>query len=230
MQLCHFEAAQVTVGDRWGKRRAREPSSTRLYWQVRGHALLEVGGRRVQLESGDLALLPRADAHVLRDRLDSVASSSSCPGMHRVDEHVYEAYPAGRSQLVVAVAEHATPCGWLELLPDLVMLRSHGKPRWVRDTLAARASVSALPQASRAEVAQSLLRVLFEHAFEVGAIALDPSRVLGRTDMPVKQVAARVGYANDAAFARAFGRAMGESPARFRVRISTSKEQRPWRT
>ncbi|WP_394848659.1 cupin domain-containing protein [Pendulispora brunnea] len=55
MQLRHFEAAQITLGDRWGKRRAREPSSTRPYWQVRGHALLEVGGRRVQLESGDLA-------------------------------------------------------------------------------------------------------------------------------------------------------------------------------
>jgi len=214
--------------------------------------------------------------------------------MQRVDEHVYEAYPAGHSQLVVAVAEHATPCAWLELIPAVVKLDAGVKPRWVRDTLAALASVSALPAPSRAEVAQSLLHVLFDHAFEAGALALDPSgdtafvhalsevraapeahwelgalarragmsrsvfaervvAVLGmplgqhvralrvqracdllrRTDIPIKQVAARVGYANDAAFARAFARAIGESPARFRGRISRTamaKEQSTWRT
>jgi AraC-like DNA-binding protein len=311
MQLTRFEVIHVTVAERWGKSRSREPSSTRLYWLVRGGAMLDACGHRVELASGDLALLPRADPHVISDGADSPTSSSLSPemyrvdghvyegypasrsplvaavgenatprvwGMHRVDEHVYEAYPAGRSQLVVAVAEHATPCAWIEFLPAIVTLKANEQPRWIRDTLAALASVCTFPEGARAEVAQTLLRVLVAHAFDARTRAADSSRdaalmhvlsevrsapeahwelgtlarhagmsrsvfaervvsmlgmslgryvrelrmdrardLLSRTDMGIKQVGARVGYANDRTFARAFLRSIGESPADFRA-------------
>ncbi|MGH3242537.1 MAG: helix-turn-helix transcriptional regulator, partial [Spirillospora sp.] len=43
------------------------------------------------------------------------------------------------------------------------------------------------------------------------------ARLLRTTDLPLRSVADRVGYASDFAFAKAFRREYGESPGRFRV-------------
>ncbi len=46
-------------------------------------------------------------------------------------------------------------------------------------------------------------------------------------DAAVKEVASRVGYANESAFARAFMRDHGVSPARYRERITTRERMFP---
>jgi AraC-like DNA-binding protein len=278
VRVDRFEATRLLLGSRWGKRREHAPGA-KLYWQRRGTSSLDTFGTTLILRPGELALLPRALAHVIRDRPDTLATVS-CPGMHQIDDAAYESEGAVDSAMIVADLGHDGELSWLRLLPEIVLFRA-GDGRWFRDTLGALATMHALPAMMRDEIATSLLRALLAHALEglhvelasetqlaaaLAEVRANPAasweltavarragmsrsvfaervhavlgrplgayvrelriararELLSRSTDGIKQIATRVGYANDAAFARAFLRAVGESPSQYRRRARHS--------
>jgi AraC-like DNA-binding protein len=109
--------------------------------------------------------------------------------------------------------------GWLGALGDPVLgpalARLHAEPerRWTVADLAAEVAVSrsVLDERFRRILGRSPIRYLTEWRMHV---ARD---LLWSSDLTVAQVAHRVGYESEEAFSRAFKRANGSSPARWRA-------------
>jgi AraC-like DNA-binding protein len=279
----HVDATHLSLGERWGKRLLARSGSARVYAQLTGSASLELPEERLTLGPGDLAFLPRADGHVIRDlRTTPVFGTGACPGMERVDDDTWESTQRERAhggEMVITDLEHGAHAPWLPLLPAVVHIRasSAGTAPWLRETLGLLRGVHGLPQAVRNTLATPLGQLLFARALEnletqtdlardaqVAAVLAEvraassrswelsdlakraglsrtvfverATALLGKpvgrwvrelrlqrarelletTDVAVKEVASRVGYANESAFARAFVRDHGVSPARFR--------------
>ncbi|AKU96694.1 Transcriptional regulator, AraC family [Labilithrix luteola] len=274
------DATHLALGNRWGKRLGRGPHEARVYVQLDGTAALDVGGEQISLSRGDIAFLPRSDAHVIRDQPTTrVHGFGACPGMQRTDDDAYETDGDVDGYMIVASLHHGAEAPWLDLLPAVVSLPSEklAVAGWLRETLDLLRHARALPESSREAIATSLAHVLFTQAIEriesrqdllrdasiasvladvraapeqpwelsalakraglsrtvfverassllgmplgthIRALRLARAReLLVTTNAGVKEIAARVGYANASAFARAFTRASGTSPARYR--------------
>ncbi len=113
--------------------------------------------------------------------------------------------------------------GWLAALHDPVLAPAlallHGDParRWTVAELAAEVAVSrsVLDERFRDVLGRSPIRYLTEWRMHLAEELLDTT-VLG-----VVPIARRVGYESEEAFSRAFKRAHGESPGRWRARART---------
>jgi AraC-like DNA-binding protein len=109
--------------------------------------------------------------------------------------------------------------GWLGALRDprigRVLTRVHREPerRWTVDDLAESAAMSAAAFKRRftALVGEPPLTYVTRSRMDVAA------RLLRRSNAPLAQVAAAVGYESEYAFGRAFKRALGVAPGRFRA-------------
>jgi AraC-like DNA-binding protein len=110
--------------------------------------------------------------------------------------------------------------GWLAALHDPVLAPAlallHGDParRWTVADLAAEVAVSrsGLDDRFRQVLGRSPIRYLTEWRMHLAEELLDT------TDLGVVPIARRVGYESEEAFSRAFKRAHGESPGRWRAR------------
>src|SRR3954454_6570631 len=110
--------------------------------------------------------------------------------------------------------------GWLAALHDPVLAPAlahlHGDParRWTVAELAAGSAVarSVLDDRFRQVLGRSPIRYLTEWRMHLAEELLDT------TDLGVVPIARRVGYESEEAFSRAFKRAHGESPGRWRAR------------
>jgi AraC-like DNA-binding protein len=110
--------------------------------------------------------------------------------------------------------------GWLAALHDPVLAPAlalvHGDParRWTVADLAAEVAVSrsVLDGRFRQVLGRSPIRYLTEWRMHLAEELLDT------TDLGVVPIARRVGYESEEAFSRAFKRAHGESPGRWRMR------------
>jgi AraC-like DNA-binding protein len=108
--------------------------------------------------------------------------------------------------------------GWLAALADPVVGRAlaqlHAAPaeRWTVDELARRVATSrsVLDDRFRRQLGRAPMRYLSEWRLQLAA------DLLRTTTLGVAEVAGRVGYEAEAAFNRAFRRALGEPPARWR--------------
>jgi AraC-like DNA-binding protein len=108
--------------------------------------------------------------------------------------------------------------GWLAALHDpvlaLALARLHGAParHWTVAALAAEAAVSRslLDERFRQLLGRSPIRYLAQWRMHLAA------ELLSTTDLPVAAVAHRVGYDAEEAFSRAFKRARGLAPTRWR--------------
>ena len=122
------------------------------------------------------------------------------------------------------LSEAAPAAGWLALLADRQLARAvaamHGDPAWPWRVgeLAAEAGLSRTAFAVRfrrvgGETPMGYLTTLRM----LRAVAL-----LRRSDAPLAQVAAAVGYASESAFGTAFKRTMGDAPHRYAARAASS--------
>ncbi len=110
--------------------------------------------------------------------------------------------------------------GWLAALHDPVLAPAlallHGDParRWTVADLAAEVAVSrsVLDERFRQVLGRSPIRYLTEWRMHLAEELLDT------TELGVVPIARRVGYESEEAFSRAFKRAHGESPGRWRAR------------
>ena len=110
--------------------------------------------------------------------------------------------------------------GWLAALHDPVLAPAlallHGDParRWTVPDLAAEVAVSrsVLDDRFRKVLGRSPIRYLTEWRMHLAEELLDT------TELGVVPIARRVGYESEEAFSRAFKRAHGQSPARWRAR------------
>jgi AraC-like DNA-binding protein len=110
--------------------------------------------------------------------------------------------------------------GWLAALHDPVLAPAlallHGDParRWTVSELAAEVAVSrsVLDERFRQVLGRSPIRYLTEWRMHLAEELLDT------TELGVVPIARRVGYESEEAFGRAFKRAHGESPGRWRAR------------
>ncbi len=108
--------------------------------------------------------------------------------------------------------------GWLAAVTDpqigTALARIHRDPgnAWTVDTLAAAAGMSRSLFAERfmTLLTVSSARYLLQWRMRLSAVWLRTE------DMPVAEVASRLGYASDAAFSRAFKRFFGSSPKSLR--------------
>ena len=108
--------------------------------------------------------------------------------------------------------------GWLAGMRDAAVGRAlslmHARPAepWTLETLAARASLSRSALAERFAhfIGQPPMQYLASWRMQLAAARLRD------TDAKVIDVALEVGYENEAAFARAFRRTVGESPGAWR--------------
>jgi AraC-like DNA-binding protein len=113
----------------------------------------------------------------------------------------------------------ADESGWLgavrnpEVGHALRLLHEEPQRSWTVEELAhaVRLSRSALGQRFTEMVGESPMRYLAGWRMQLA------QRLLGRTDLSVEQVAARVGYGSGVAFHRAFKRHVGETPAAWRA-------------
>lgn len=125
--------------------------------------------------------------------------------------------------LFVEVVRHCLTLGredaadWLGALDDpvagraLVLMHREPARRWTLDTLASRLGVSRTRLAERftRRVGQPPMQYLARWRLQLAV------RLLGERRMKVAAVAREVGYESEAAFSRAFKRALGVSPARW---------------
>ena len=110
--------------------------------------------------------------------------------------------------------------GWLAALHDPVLAPAlaqlHGDParHWTVADLAAEAAVSrsVLDERFRQVLGRSPIRYLTEWRMHLA------EELLATTDLGVVPIARRVGYESEEAFSRAFKRAHGDSPGRWRAR------------
>lgn len=98
------------------------------------------------------------------------------------------------------------------IVATLVQVRAHPETRWELGALAARVGVSRSVLAARttALLGEPLGRYVRRVRIERAAA------LLASTDLPVKTIAARVGYDSEPAFARAFARMRGTTPTAYR--------------
>jgi AraC-like DNA-binding protein len=119
--------------------------------------------------------------------------------------------------------------GWLAGARDLEIGKAlalmHGRPAhpWTLVDLAKESGISrsALAERFRHFLNQPPMAYLTRWRLQLGA------RILGATSRSVAQVAAEVGYESEAAFNRAFKRAFGVPPARFRKQSKHAAAPRP---
>ncbi len=117
--------------------------------------------------------------------------------------------------------------GWLAALRDPVLAPVlallHGSParRWTVATLASGAAVSRslLDERFRHVLGRSPIRYLTEWRMHLA------DELLATTELGVATVARRVGYGSEEAFSRAFKRARGMAPGRWRAARGTTVEQ-----
>ena len=118
---------------------------------------------------------------------------------------------------------------WLGALADPVVTRAlaeiHGDPSspWTVDMLAGRANVS------RATLARRFTRLVGETplSYLTGWRMELAARHLRDTDSAVASIARQVGYASEFAFSRAFTRARGDAPGRYRRQYRGVNPTRP---
>ncbi|MDC0716536.1 AraC family transcriptional regulator [Nannocystis bainbridge] len=279
------EVNTLELGGRWGKHRRAACGSAKLYAALHGGGELRVAGKSLSLGPGELAFLPRADEHVIRDGPGTLVppGGSACVGMHQTAADVWASAAAATTSLVIVdlQIDHAD-APWLSLLPAVVHVTHDDRELggWLADTLALLGRARALSPSLRETITAAWAQALFAHALRVegaalpGAEALRDDRVvaallrlraepekpwalgelaaevgmsrsvlaaratallgepvgsylrrlrldraaslLATTDAPVKAIAARVGYASEPAFTRAFVRARGTPPQAYR--------------
>lgn len=116
------------------------------------------------------------------------------------------------------VSEHSGKASWLGALGDPIVARAltvmHGSPEspWTVEAIADEVNVSRATLARRFVrlVGETPLSYLTRWRMELAA------RHLRETDDPVGAIAQQVGYASEFAFSRAFSRARGDAPGRYR--------------
>lgn len=279
------EITALSLGGRWGKHRRRGSAAAKLYAALHGGGELVVGAHRLSLRAGEIAFLPRADEHVLRDSAATPVprDGSACVGMHPLAADVWtsEATPTSSLVVVELQVDHGD-APWLSLLPPVVHITGDDRElgRWLADTLALLGRARALSPSLRESITAAWAQALFAQALRVEAAALpnaealrddrvvaallrlraEPERawelgelaaevgmsrsvlaarttallgepvgsylrrlrldraasLLATTDAPIKVIAARVGYASEPAFTRAFVRARGTTPNAYR--------------
>jgi AraC-like DNA-binding protein len=118
-------------------------------------------------------------------------------------------------------AQHDDRASWLQALRDPVvakaLARLHARPAapWTLDALAGELNVSrsTLSRRFASLVGETPLAYLTRWRMDLAA------RQLRDTDEPVGVIAHRVGYASEYAFSRAFSRARGTPPGRYRSQV-----------
>ena len=145
--------------------------------------------------------------------------SQGAPGHHYMVERLLELLCA---EAVRAYLNQSQPIatGWLTGLKDPVVSRAlsliHARPggTWSVQTLAAKVALSPSRFAARfkATLGESPMSYVSQWRIQVA------SRLLDRTDKPIREIAADVGYENLAAFNRAFKRHLKVPPGGWRAR------------
>lgn len=279
------EVTSLELGGRWGKHRRAARASAKLYAALHGGGELVVADRCLSLRAGELAFLPRADEHVIRDSAATPIprDGSACVGMQQTAADVWVSAATPTTSLVVVDlrVDHAD-APWLALLPAVVHITGEQPElgRWLADTLALLGRARALSPSLRETITASWAQALFAEALRAGAETLpgaealrddrvvaallrlraEPEKpwelgelaaqvgmsrsalaarttallgepvgsylrrlridraasLLATTDAPIKVIAARVGYASEPAFTRAFVRARGTAPVAYR--------------
>ncbi|WAS96450.1 helix-turn-helix domain-containing protein [Nannocystis punicea] len=279
------EVTSLELGGRWGKHRRTAPAGAKLYAALHGGSELVVAGRSLSIGPGELAFLPRADEHVIRDSAATPIprDGSACVGMQQAAADVWSTEaPATTSLVVVDLRLDHGDAPWLALLPAVVHIHGDDRElgRWLADTLALLGRARTLSPSLRETITASWAQALFARAlrdagdslpaaealrddrivaallrlraepekpWELGELAaqvgmsrsvlaarttallgeplgsylrrlrLDrAASLLATTDASVKAIAARVGYASEPAFTRAFARARGVAPNAYR--------------
>lgn len=183
------EITRIELGGRWGKHRRRQPGRGRLYAVLRGGGELAVGRERLSLGPGELAFLPRADEHVLRDGPTTHVprDGSACVGMRQVAAQLWASEAEPDARLVIVDLElDAADAPWLSLLAPVVHVGPEGRElgRWLADTLALLAGAHELSPTLRDAITTSWAHALYAHALRSHAAAL-PARADALRDAPI---------------------------------------------
>lgn len=171
------EVTSIAVGDRWGKHRRAAAGRAKLYAALHGGGELTVGGERLSLRSGELAFLPRADEHVIRDSAATPVprDGAACVGMRQTDADVWtcEARPTTSLVTVDLQIDHAD-APWLSLLPPVVHITADNRElgRWLADTLALLGRARTLSAPLREAITASWAQALFAEALRAGSESL----------------------------------------------------------
>lgn len=232
----------------WGFKVAARPRPA-FHLLTSGSAWLEVEGRpdQVRLNAGDLVILPRGEAHVVRD-----SPKSPVRWLDRILEETPPidgrlAYGGGgqRSELLCGgfAVDQLTSKPLLEVLPDVVMLRgSEGRaPEWLVGLIRMIATEMASSRAGSEAVVTRLTDALLAQALR--ECLIDADRALGMTsavsdariarslrlmrDRPdeawtVPRMAAAVSMSRSA-FTERFRAATGETPMQHLTRYRMSR-------
>ena len=232
----------------WGFKVAARPRPA-FHLLTSGNAWLQVEGRpeQVRLNAGDLVILPRGEAHAVRD-----SPKSPVQWLDRILEDTPPtdgrlAYGGGgdRSELLCGgfAVDQMTGRPLLEALPDLVLLRgSEGRaPEWLVGLIRMIATEMASSRAGSEAVVTRLTDALLAQALRESLI--DADRALGKTsavsdariarslrlirdhpDEPwtVPRMAAAVSMSRSA-FTERFRGATGETPMQHLTRYRMSR-------
>ncbi len=171
------EVHRLELGGPWGKHRRRAPGA-RIYAALRGGGVIEAAGTRLSLGPGELAFLPRADEHVVRDAITTPVprDGSACVGMRQVAAELWrDAAPASASLVIVDLELDGADAPWLGLLESVVHVRPGDRElgRWLGETLALLAGAHALPPGLRDEITRAWAQALYAQALRAvgGALA-----------------------------------------------------------
>ncbi|MCY1017726.1 helix-turn-helix domain-containing protein [Pyxidicoccus sp. MSG2] len=171
------DITHLELDGRWGKHRAAEPGRARLYATLGGGGVLDLPRQRVHLRAGELAFLPRTDAHVVRDGLATSIppGGSACEGMRQVAASAWSNTREPSSRLVIVDFDLDTrDAPWLGLLSPIVRVPAEdpGLGRWLRETLSLLAGAHELSPSLRQEIATTWARALFAHALRDASASL----------------------------------------------------------
>lgn len=177
------EVTSLELGGRWGKHRRAGRGSAKLYAALHGGGELEVAGARMSLGPGELAFLPRADEHVIRDSAATPVprDGSACVGMRQTaaDAWASEATPTTTLVTVDLQIDHAD-APWLSLLPAVIHIHHEDRElgRWLADTLALLGRARALSPALRETITASWAQALFAQALRAESGSLPGAEAL----------------------------------------------------
>ncbi|MEH1128332.1 AraC family transcriptional regulator [Micromonospora sp. CPCC 206061] len=199
-----------------------EPPGIQLAW-VAFHLRVAGDGALGGLFDG-FAASARALTHDARDQVATLWTALRATGNGPVLPGQDAATAAVAQALVVALAQAGTETLRPEPVepPDAGASSVQQALRYVQDNLDRPLAVDEL--ARHVHVSRRHLTRLFtEHVGRSPAAYVEQARLdhaaalLVRTDLPIKQVASAVGYADVTQFTRAFARRLGAPPGRFRA-------------
>ena len=178
------DVLRLDLGDRWSKRLPAAPTA-RIYAATRGGGVLQLGEQCLTMRPGELLLLPRGEAHSVRDRPTTPFGDprAFCSAMRATGPHGLCVEGSLATRFVIADLHlDARDAPWLALLPSLVCVdgATPGLGRWLGETLRLFAEVPDLSPTLRHGLVETFSHVLFAHAlrsvsssFSAGEALLD---------------------------------------------------------